>query len=68
MHCELTKYILDKIQNIYKGDDKVNKEKIKTHRKTFKSLKMKDEENVVAYFLGEDEIVNTIRGLSEKFE
>jgi hypothetical protein len=29
---------------------------------------MKDEENVAAYFLRVDEIVNTIRGLGEKVE
>jgi len=33
MHCELTKYIWDKIQNIYEGNDKVKKEKIQTHRR-----------------------------------
>jgi hypothetical protein len=29
---------------------------------------MEDKENVVAYFLLLDEIVNTIRGLGEEFE
>ena len=32
MHCGSTKEILDKIQNIYEGDDKVTKENIQTHR------------------------------------
>jgi hypothetical protein len=31
-------------------------------------MKMKDEENVSAYLLCVDEIVNTIRGISEKVE
>jgi hypothetical protein len=46
----------------------VKKEKLQTHRRQFESLKMKDEENVAAYFLRVDEIVNTIRGLGEKVE
>ena len=68
MYCESKKYIWDKLQNIYEGDDKVKKEKIQTHRIQFESLKMKQEENVATYFLRVDEIVNTIRGLGEKVE
>jgi hypothetical protein len=68
MHCLLTKYIWDKLQNIYEGDDKVQKENIQTHRRQFESLKMKDEENVATYFLRVDEIVNTIKRLGEEFE
>jgi hypothetical protein len=68
MHCESVKYIWDKLQNIYEGNDKVKKENLQTHRRKFKSLKMKDKENVANYFLRVDEIVNTIRGLSEKVE
>jgi hypothetical protein len=66
MHCESTKDIWDKLQNIYEGDGKVKKEKLQTHRIRFESLKVKDEENVASYFLRVDEIVNTIRGLGEK--
>ena len=43
MHCESTKEIWDKLQNIYEGDDKVKKEKFQNHRRQFESLKMKDE-------------------------
>jgi hypothetical protein len=46
----------------------VKKKNIQTHRRQFESLKMKDEENVVIYFLQVDEIINTIRGLGEKVE
>lgn len=42
--------------------------KIQTHERQFESLKMKDEENITAYLLHVDEIVNTIRGLGEKVE
>jgi hypothetical protein len=65
MHCGSTKEILDKLKNIYEGDDKFNKENLQTHRRYFESLKMKDEENVAAYLLLVDEIVKTIRGLGE---
>ena len=33
MYCESTKYIWDKIQTIYEGDDEVKKENIQTHRR-----------------------------------
>ena len=68
MHGESTKYIWEKHQNIYEGDEKDRKVKLQTHRRQFKILKMKDKENVVAYFLQVDEIVNTIKGLGEKAE
>ena len=42
--------------------------KPQTHKRQFESLKMKDEENVVAYLLRVEEIVNTIRGIGEKVE
>ena len=66
MHCKSAKEMWDKLQNIHKGDDKVMKAKLQTHRGQFK--KMKDEENVAAYLLHVDEIVNTIKGLGEIFE
>jgi hypothetical protein len=68
MHCKSIKYIWNKLQNIYEGDDKVNKAKLQTHRREFESFKMGDEENVATYFLRVDEIVNTIRGLGEEIE
>ena len=43
-------------------------EKLQTHRGKFESLKMKEEENIVAYFLHVDEIANTIIGLGEKID
>jgi hypothetical protein len=68
MHCGSTKEIWDKLQNIYEGNDNLKKEKLQTLRRQFEILKMKDEENVAAYFLRVGEIVNTIRGLGEKVE
>ena len=66
MHCELAKEIWDKIQNIFEGNNKVNKVKLQTHRGQFESLKTKDEENVAACLLCVYEILNTINGLCEK--
>ena len=68
MHCETAKEIWDKIKNIYEGDDKVKGEKLQTYRGQFENLKMKEEENIAAYFLRVDETVNIIRGLGEMIE
>ena len=51
MHCETAKEIWDKLKNIYEGDDKVKGAKLQTYKGQFESLKMKEEENIVAYFL-----------------
>ena len=65
MHCTSTKEIWDKLKNVYEGDRKVKGEKIQTYRRQFEHLMMKEEENIAAYFLRLDEIVNTMRGLGE---
>ena len=51
MHCEYSKEIWDKLNNIYEGDDKVKGAKLQTYRGQFENLKMKEEENIAAYFL-----------------
>ena len=68
IHFKLKKKNWDKVKNIYEGDDKINIEKLQTHRGHLKSLKMKDKENVASYLLRVDEIVNTIRGIGENIE
>ena len=68
MHCETTKEIWDKLKNIYEGDDKVKGEKLQTYRGEFENLRIKEEENIAAYFLRVDEIVNIIKGLGENIE
>ena len=68
MHCETVKEIWDKIKNIYEGDEKFKGEKLQTYRGQFENLKMKEEENIVVYFLQVNETVNIIRGLGEKIE
>ena len=42
--------------------------KLQTYKARFEGLKMKEYENIVAYFLREDEVVISIRGLGEKLE
>ena len=68
MHCETTKETCYKLRNIYEGDDKIKGAKLQTYRAQFENLKMKEEENIAAYFLWVDEIVNIIKGLGEKFD
>ena len=43
-------------------------QKLQTYTRQFENLKMKEEENIAAYFLRIDETVNIIRGLIEKIE
>jgi hypothetical protein len=67
-HCKSTKHIWDKLRNIYEGDTKVKETKLQTYRGQFKQLKMKEDENIAAYFLRVDETVNEIIGLGEEIK
>jgi hypothetical protein len=51
MHCNSTKEIWEKLQNVYEGDAKVKVENIQTYRGQFEQLKMKEDENIASYFL-----------------
>jgi hypothetical protein len=51
IHCKSAKEIWDKLQNIYEGDSKVKAAKLQTYRGQFEQLKMKEDENIAAYFL-----------------
>jgi hypothetical protein len=64
-HYKSAKDIWDKLQNIYEGDSKVKVAKLQTYRGQFEQLKMKEDENIAAYFLRDDKIVNAIMGLGE---
>ena len=68
IHCETAKEIWDKLRNIYEGDEKIKGVKLQTYRVHFENLKMKEGENIAAYFLRIDEIVNIIKGLGEKVD
>jgi hypothetical protein len=65
-HYKSTKEIWDKLQNIYEGDSKFKATKLQTYRGQFEQLKMKEDENIAAYFLRFDEIVNAIIVLGEE--
>jgi hypothetical protein len=67
-HCKSAKEIWDKLRNIYEGYSKVKEAKLQTYRGQFEQLKMKEDEDITAYFLRVDEIVNAIIGLGEEIE
>jgi hypothetical protein len=67
-HCKSAKEIWDKLRNIYEGDTKVKATKLQTYRGQFEQLKMKEDENIAAYFLRVDETMNAIIGLGEEIE
>ena len=50
------------------GHTKSKESKIQTYKGQFKSLKMKEEENIGEYLLRVYEIVNAIRGLGGKLK
>ena len=68
MHCTSVKEIWDKLKYVYKGDGNVKGAKLQTYKRQFEYFTMKEDEDIVAYFLQVDEIVNTMRGLGEKIE
>jgi hypothetical protein len=68
MHCSSTKEIWEKLHNIYEGDAKFKATKLQNFKGQFEQLKMKEDENIVAYFLRVDETVNEIIGLGEEVD
>jgi hypothetical protein len=67
-HCKSAKEIWDKIRNIYDEDIKFKATKLQTYIGQFKQLKMKEDENIAAYFLRVDETMNAIIGLGEEIK
>ncbi|XP_059068920.1 uncharacterized protein LOC131859326 [Cryptomeria japonica] len=68
MHCKSAKEIWNKLKGIYEGDEKVREAKLQSLRMKYESLKMKEDEDIAAYFLRVDEIVNAIIALGEEVE
>ena len=64
--CNSAKEVWDKLKNLYEGDEKVKQVKFQLHREKFENLKMKEGENIEAYLLKVDEVVNSITGLGEE--
>ena len=50
---------------IYVGDSNVKEEKIQIYREKIEQLRMKEDNNIVAYFQHIDEITNTLEGLGK---
>jgi hypothetical protein len=67
-HCKSTKEIWDKLRNIYEEDSKIKAAKLQTYRGQFEQLKMKEDEDIMAYFLRVDETLNAIIGLREEIK
>jgi hypothetical protein len=67
-HCKSAKEIWDKLRNIYEGNSKVKATKLQTYKGRFEQLKMKEDENIAAYFLRVDKTVNAIFGLGEEIK
>ena len=63
MHNSSANEIWDNLKNVYEGDGKVKWVKLQTYRRQFQHLTMKEDEDIAAYFLQVDEIVNTMRSL-----
>jgi len=68
MHLQTTKEMWDKLINNYEGNEKVKDDKLQTYRLKFEQLKMNEYEIVSKYFLRLEELVNSMKGLGEKFE
>jgi len=66
--CKTDKELWGKLENIYAGDSKVKEEKLQIFREKFEQLKMKEEEDIDAYFQCVDETKNTLEGLGEPVE
>ena len=56
------------METIYQGDENVKESKLLTLKTHFDNLEMSEDENISAYFLRIDEIVNARKGLGEQIE
>eukprot|EP00253_Pinus_taeda_P023332 PITA_23332 len=65
LNCKTAKEVWSKLENIYAGDSKVKEAKLQIYRENFEQLKMKEDENIAAYFQHVDETTNTLEGLGE---
>ena len=68
MNCPFAKEMWDKLQTTYEGDMKVKEAKLQTYRGQFEQLRMNEDEDIAAYILQVDQLVNTIKGLGEEVE
>ena len=62
------KEVWDKLKNIYEGDEKVKQIKLQIHRAKFENLKMEESENIAAYLLIIDEVVDANYGIRRRIQ
>ena len=63
MQCKTSKHPWEKLKCVYEGAPKVKESKLHTYKGHFENLKLKEEENIVEYYLRVHEIFNGIRGI-----
>jgi hypothetical protein len=68
MHLDTAKAMWDKLFNSYERNEKVKDAKLQTYRLKFEQLKMNEDETISKYFLRVEELVNSMKGLGEKFD
>jgi hypothetical protein len=51
MHYDFAKEIYDKLKNVYEGNAKFKGSKLLTYRGQFEHVRMKEYEDITAYFL-----------------
>jgi len=68
MNYKSEKEIWDKLKSIHEGDMKIKEAKLQTHQMQFEILKMNEDENIEAYMLRVNEVINAIKGLGEEIE
>jgi hypothetical protein len=68
MHCNTAKDLWDKLQNIYEGDSKFKGANLQILRAKFEQLNMKEDEDIEAYFIQFNEVMNGIIGLGDEMK
>jgi hypothetical protein len=68
MHLDTAKAMWDKLISSYEGNEKVKDAKLQTYRLKFEQQKMNEDETISKYFLRVEELVNSMKGLGEKFD
>eukprot|EP00253_Pinus_taeda_P013415 PITA_13415 len=68
LSCKIAKEVWGKLENIYAGDSKVKEAKLQIFMAKFEQLKMREDEDIAAYFQHVDETTNTLEGLGEPVE
>ena len=68
LSCKTDKEVCGKLEHIYAGDSKVKEAKLQIFRAKFEELKMREDEDISAYFQRVDETTNTLECLGEPVE